>query len=442
MTFTECSALNDQDAPLRIGYLLRMYPRFSQTFVVNEILELERQEAEVHILSLRKPTDGRFQESICRVRAGVDYVPELFVEERRKTVQAHGELWRSRPGRYLQVLARTLRHKGAALADFRQAALVLRAARKRRLGHLHVHFGTGEATVAWLAKLLGGPSYSLTLHAFDIFRDDVDRRLLAEKINGSRFTVTVSEFNRRWMADHLPGVQVDKIRVNYNGIDLERFRPTPGSRDPFLVLAVGRLIEKKGFIDLVRAVAHLRGRGLPVACTIVGDGPETDRLRAEIRQLGLGGVVTLAGPLGQDRVRDLLGRASCFALPCVQAADGNLDALPTVLLEAMAAGCPCVSTTVSGVPEIVAHEETGLLVAPGQPRELAAAMGRVLDAPEEGVRLAVAGRRRAEKLFDIQANVGRLRGWFEEVLPGRTAAPRDVQATCGPADMHTAVEAA
>ncbi|MEE9293489.1 MAG: glycosyltransferase family 4 protein [Phycisphaerae bacterium] len=451
----QSAIVNEARDNMHVGYMLRMYPRFTQTFVVNEILELERQGVGLSILSLKKPTDGRFHESLSRVRARAEYIPELFAESRARILKTHWSNLRARPRSYARTVAETFRHRGADGTDLLQAALVLRWARKRDVRHVHVHFGTHEASVAYLANIMGGLSYSLTLHAFDIFRENVDRRLLACKINSSRFTVTVSEYNRDFMINNLPGVEPDKIRVNYNGIDLKTFRTNGAPRTPFAILSVGRLIEKKGFIHLIRAVARLRDTGLEVSCTIVGEGPEKGRLKAEIKMLGLNrgkdegtkgprdqgthgrrespivnrqssihnpqstipkAMVTLAGPLSQSRVRRLLAEAACFALPCVQAKDGNVDALPTVLLEAMACGCPCVSTTISGVPEIIEHGHSGLLVGPGNEEGLADAIGLVLQDSDLAASLAGEGRRRVESLFDIRRNVAGMKNWFTQVL--------------------------
>ena len=401
---------------VHMGYLLRMYPRFSQTFVVNEILELERQGVEVSIASLKKPSDGRFHESISRVQAPVEYIPEHIVESLAKTLRSHWTAGRRQPLRYARALGTTLRSAGANHTDFRQAAMVLRWAWKRRIKHIHVHFGTHEASVAYLAWRIGGLSYSQTLHAFDIFRDDVDRRLLARKINASRFTVTVSEFNRRYLVSQIPGVDPDKVRVNYNGIDLETFSPNGVARTPYSIVSIGRLIEKKGFVHLIRAVRRLRDRGVEATCTIVGDGRDKDKLKKEIKALKLRGAITLAGSLNQDQVRGLLTRSACLALPCVEAADGNVDALPTVLLEGLACGCPCISTKVSGVPEIIENEASGLLVAPADDGALSDALARVLQSPELHRNLAAGGRRRAEQLFDVRQNVARMKDWFADVL--------------------------
>ncbi len=404
-------------ATLQLGYLLRMYPRFSQTFVVNEILELERQGAHLRICSLRAPTDGVFHASIARVRARADYLPELLAAAPRRFAAALTRRWRKDRSGTWQALRQWLRHRSVSLLELAQAALVCRWAEKHDIRHLHVHFGTQEATVAMLARLMGGPTYSLTLHAFDIFRDNVDRALLAEKINHSAFTVTVCESNRRFLTQQVPGVEAAKVRVNYNGLDLTHFEPAPlEQRDPTLIFAVGRLIEKKGFVHLVRAAAELIRQGVDLRCEIAGDGPLRSQLKAEIRTLGVQDRVRLLGPLPQQQVREKLRQARVLVAPCVPAADGNIDATPTVLLEALACACPAISTRLSGIPEIIEDGTSGLLVEPGDEAALAAAIRRVLTDDALARSLAEAGRARACERFDIRHNVARLRHWLQAAL--------------------------
>lgn len=406
----------------RIGYLLRMYPRFSQTFIVNEILELQRQGLCLSIASLRKPADGLFHEAVSRVRSKADYLPETVLSDLSKVWRAGWTSFTKRPVDYLRATACALGNAGIGWIDLAQAALAMRWVKKRKIDHVHVHFGTQEATVALLANVLGGLSYSLTLHAFDIFRDNVDRRLLGRKINASKFTITVSEFNRRFILENIPGVDPDKVRVNYNGIDLERFNQTSSGREPALVFAVGRLIEKKGFIHLVRAIEHLRDQGCSVQCKIAGDGPEQKRLEQAIARADLESLVELTGPLEQGQVRDLMQRATCFVLPCVEAKDGNVDALPTVLLESLASGCPSISTRLSGIPEIIEHDVSGLLVAPEAELPLAAEIRRIIESPDLAARLAVGGRRRAEDRFDVRHNAAIMNDWLRAAA-GRKRAP-------------------
>lgn len=402
--------------PIRIGYLLRMYPRLSQTFVVNEIREHERQGADISIASLRLPNEGLFHESLSRVRARAHYASTTRKETRTSRLQMHLRYLRRSPRNYFRALRLVRIDAQAEWSDFANAAFVLKWAREKRRSHVHVHFGTVEATVALTAHVLGGLSYSMTLHAFDIFRDNVDRPLLTEKINASRFTVTVSEFNRRFLIENLPNVEPDKIRVNYNGVDLERFSPGEGQREPFSIFALGRLKEKKGFIHLVSAVRRLRDQGLEVRCRIGGEGPDQKPLKRAIKEWNLRSEVKLLGPLNEEEVIEWMRRSTCFVLPCVQAVDGNVDALPTVLLEAMAAGCPAVSTRLSGVPEIIEDGVSGLLVEPGDDAALADAIRSLLSDAQHSASISEGGRRRAEERFDIRRNVGVMQDWFRSVV--------------------------
>lgn len=437
----------------KIGYLLRMYPRFTQTFVANEILELERQGADIGIFSLRLPNEGIFHESCSRVQARAHYLPDNRPTGRLSIHRYQWRLLRRRPRVFLRMRAWSRQHRGVQWYQAIQASHVIKWAKRNSISRLHVHFGTDEATVALLANLLGAVPFSLTLHAFDIFRSNVDKKLLARKINASRFTVTVSDYNRRYMMDQLPGVDAEKIRVNYNGIDLEKFAPSGQEREPMSIFSVGRLIEKKGFVHLIRAVKRLRDRGIDAVCRIAGEGREQKSLEQEIRSLGLTKYVELLGRIRQADVAAHLKRASCFVLPCVHAEDGNVDALPTVLLESLASGCPSVSTKISGVPEIIEDGKHGLLVEPGEDEGLAHAIARILTDPSLAAAFARDGRRRAEDRFDVRKNVALMHHWLQEAdapnaphtldtsdaPDGRNAAsktPHEAVTYCSPTAIH------
>jgi glycosyltransferase involved in cell wall biosynthesis len=285
----------------------------------------------------------------------------------------------------------------------------------RGIGRLHAHFASRAAHVAMLTSALLGIPYSFTAHAKDIYHEDVDQDVLRVKMQRAALVITVSEFNRRTLlrvGETLPGLERKLVRA-YNGVDLTFFRPAPpDERLPGRMLAVGRLVEKKGFHVLIQACGLLAQQGVPFTCDIIGTGDEEPALRALIRALGLEHTVLLPGALPVERVAAAMRTAALVVLPCVVAADGNVDALPTVLLEAMACGLPVVSTALSGIPEIVADGETGYLVPPGAAAPLAAALGRVLADPALAACLGRAGRQRAAERFDLRANVARLRDWF------------------------------
>jgi colanic acid/amylovoran biosynthesis glycosyltransferase len=396
-----------------VAYLLKMYPRFSETFVLAELLELERQGLRLHVISLKKPDDGVFHADVARLRARVTYLPESPLIDPGTWVAAHRRLAARDPRRYAAALAAALaRRRSTAVKHFLRAGLIAPLLPRLGITHVHAHFASAPAAVALHLHRLTGISYSVTAHAKDIYTDDVDQAALAAKLRAARFAVTVSDYNRRHLA---PLVEPQRLVRIYNGVDLERFSPNgASSAEPPLVLGVGRLIEKKGFDDLIRACALVARRGLRFRCTIVGKGPLEARLRALVDELGVGDVVDLAGPLPRERLLTLYRHASVVVAPCVVGADGNRDGLPTVLIEAMALGVPVVATDVTGIPELVQDDRTGLLVPQRDPDAIARAIERLLDDRAEAAALAHAARATVEAEFDLRRNVGRLRSLLEE----------------------------
>ncbi len=400
---------------LRVGYVLKMFPRFSETFVLNEILELERQGVAVEILSLKRPADGKFHPAVARVKAQALYAPEIrssgFGDWIRALLPRLRTVRRGVGRAAWQLLESDV---AAPLDRFQEALFVALAAMDRGVDHLHAHFATSATEAAMLASTITGIPFSFTAHAKDIFRHTVSAPLFRAKAEAASFVVTVSDYNRRHMIETL-GVDPAKVRRIYNGLDLSYFRPAErnGLRRAREVVAVGRLVEKKGFPTLVEACDRLHRRGVRFRCRIVGDGELFEPLARLIRERGLESRVFLEGPLDQDRVRDLLRRAAVVALPCCVGEDGNQDALPTVLLEAIAVGTPAVSTRISGIPEIVRDGVTGFNVAEKDPDALAQAIERLLDEPAVRERMGRAGRRDALERFDVRRSVAELRERFE-----------------------------
>ena len=398
----------------RVGYVLKMYPRFSETFIVHEILQQEAVGTHVEIFSLRLPIDGRFHEALARVQAPVTYLSR----EHKASL-----FWSSlrEAAREVPTITEHLDELLAAPEDEALAAVELAGAiRRSGLEHLHAHFGSIAADVARLAARLTGITYSFTAHAKDIFHEEVDPAGLATKLREAHTTVTVSDFNRTHLRAEF-GEDAERVVRLYNSVDLEAFpfEPKGVAPGPARVAAVGRLVEKKGFGDLLTAVATLVDEGRDVHLDLVGTGPLEPVLREQVRTLGLGDRVTMHGALPQGRVREIVADAAVFAAPCVIGADGNRDGLPTVLLEALALGTPAVSTPVTGIPEIVRHEETGLLVPESDPGALAAALARTLDEPEAAAERARAARSLLEADFDFRDHAVTLQGIFREAISSR-----------------------
>src|SRR2546423_1497864 len=294
-------------AGARVAYVLKMYPRFSETFVLSELLELERQGVELHVFSLKKPDDGIFHADVARLRGRVTYLPESPFLEPGPFAAAHRELYAWNPRRYRRALALALaRRRRATLKQFLRAGYIGVRLRREGIGHVHAHFASGPAAVALHLHRLTGIPYSFTAHAKDIYLDGVDRRELAAKLRSARFAVTVSDYNRAHLADVANGARLVRL---YNGLDLDRFAPNGRApAEPPLLLAVGRLIEQKGFADLVRACALLSDEGRRFRCVIVGKGELERELQRLVAALRLKGFVELAGAVPRDGLLELYPR--------------------------------------------------------------------------------------------------------------------------------------
>jgi glycosyltransferase involved in cell wall biosynthesis len=402
----------------RIAYVVKMFPRLSETFVLNELIELERRGFALTVYSLKAPAPGPRHPDVARLAARVVVLPERPVAWLGRGLPAALILAARHPGRVgalLRYVASRRTHQ--AWKRFFQAAVLVRDLAPRPVEHVHAHFASAPSRVAMFAARLAGLPFSFTAHAKDIFHADTDEDLLRAKMRAARFVVTVSDFNRAHLVGLLGGDDRAAVRRLYNGVDLDRFAPgvCPLEREPATVLAVGRLVEKKGFADLLEAWPAVRARVPAARLVIVGDGPQREELARRARDLGVADAVTWAGSLPQDAVRAHLAAATLFVLPCRVARDGNRDGLPTVLLEALASGVPCVTTTVTGNPEIVRDGVEGRLVPPGDPPALADALAGLLLDPDTRARMAGAARASAIERFDLRRNVATLAGWFARV---------------------------
>lgn len=391
---------------MHLGYVVKRYPRFSETFIVNEILAHERAGIPVDIFAVRRVNEPFFQSILGDVRSPVHYISdsspkaETFWTALKAGSQSLPDFWSQ-----LEAL------RGEEVGDILQGINLAIAAREAGVTHLHAHFATIALTVARIAARFAGIEFSVTAHAKDIFHEDIDRPALRRRLADASALVTVSDFNVNYL-DREYGMSPPQVMKIYNGLHLDSFPfSAPGQREPRIV-AVGRLVEKKGFATLVEAAALLKERGCDFACEIIGEGPEREQLTAMIERLGLDGCVVLAGALPRAGVIAALERAAVSALPCVVAEDGDRDGLPTVLVEAMALGTPCVSTDVTGVPEILRGGQTGLCVPQRDPAALAGALERLLGdgALRDGI--ATAARRMIEEEFDVDRNAAQLRELF------------------------------
>lgn len=402
------TALGSDSRLPRLGYVVKVFPRLSETFVVNEVRALEQLGAAVSLFSLHHNPASVAHGILGDLRHAVRFVEDGQPEE-------------SQVAAARKLLARTLSvpaERQAAALPRKYVRLALRLAElieANAIEHVHAHFASRSGHVAALAAALSGRPFSLTAHAKDIYHRDVDRDLLRWKLGLASFVVTVTEYNRTYLRElvhDLPGLGERIFRL-YNGVDIERFRPAPlPASEPPLLLAIGRLVQKKGFAVLVDACAIASRQGGGFRCEIVGGGELAAELQQRISAARLDEVVTLVGERPTEWVSARLREACAVVLPCVVGEDGNVDALPTVLLEAAASGRAAISTRLSGIPEIVVHGQTGLLVAPGDAAELATAIRRLLSDRDGAEAMGAAARRRAEELFDLRRNVAQLADLF------------------------------
>lgn len=402
-----------------IGYVVKMYPRFSETFVVSEILAREAAGERVVIFSLRPSTDARFHPELARVEAPVIQLPRAT---------SAGRLWEhlgaaaEDPAIAAGVSAELSELLAHDHDDAQQALDLAVAARAHGVDHLHAHFASVSTTVARMASRISGLPYSFTAHAKDIHHDDVDQRALETKFAEAHHAVTISAHNLDDLRRRFPAA-TRRLHLVHNGLELERFPFRPpqeeqstaddadgGRARPIRLLGVGRLVEKKGFGLLIEAVARLRARGLDVEADIAGDGPLAEDLRERITAAELGEHVRLLGPRTQQEISMLFEDHDAFVAPFVVGHDGNVDGLPTVLLEAMARGIRCVAADVAAVSEVIRPGQTGWLVPTGDVDALVEAIVEATSRPAVAHReLLESSRRLIEERFDSAGQALRLR---------------------------------
>jgi len=403
------------DQKTKVGYVVSTWPRLSQTFVLNEILALERLGVSLRIFSVKDPGGEPVHGAVAQVRARVTYLS--FRRHLKSVIPANYRLARQRPELYFRCLGRAASYfRWGALKHFLEAAYLTELLRQEQVGRLHAHFATAPALVTMFTHWLTGIPYSFTAHARDIYVDQKPRILRAE-MKFADAVVTVSEYNRRYLSTEICPSANGKVRCIYNGLDLRNFSfhpPLASQPGTPIILSVGRLIEKKGFVELLQATEILRRRGRHFQVEIIGTGPWEELLQAQTKRLRMEERVKFLGAQPQEVVREAFRRATVFALPCIISGRGDRDGIPTVLMEAMASGTPVVSTSISGIPELIESGKDGLLVPPNNPSLLADALDQLLSAPELREKLAQAARAKMEARFSIDGSAKQLQALFED----------------------------
>jgi glycosyltransferase involved in cell wall biosynthesis len=285
-----------------------------------------------------------------------------------------------------------------------------------RIQHIHAHFAHDPALVALLVYKLTGISFSFTAHARDLYQLGILG--LQERSKEASAILTCCDANQDYLARVLPESLHAKVRVVHHGVDVRVFSPAlPGERhsEEAIILSVGRLVEKKGFSDLLEAFCLLKQAGIAFRAVIYGDGPLQEKLEAQIKHLGLEAQVTLAGARKQEDLLPAFKESTLFALTPNIHADGDRDGIPNVLVEAMACGLPVVSTAVAGVPELVIHDQNGLLYRPHDVKGIAEGMAALIDDADLRKRLGEAARQTVLDHFDLKSGAGQIAGLFQQM---------------------------
>lgn len=392
------------------------FPILSETFVLGELLAVERAGFEVDVYPLLRERSRTVHAEAVPVVERARYQPFLSLAIARSQLA----LLARRPRAYLGALAAVLRGTWGsmnffvgALGIFPKVAHAARRLEADGVAHVHCHFSNHPAVAGFVIHRLTGIPYSFTAHGSDLH---VDRHMLREKVEEAAFVVTISEYNRDLILRECGARFAGKVIVIHCGVDTGVFRPrrrrsTPNGR--LEILSIGRLEEVKGHRVLVDACRLLAEQGLDFRCRIVGVGPQERLLRTRVEAAGLGDLVLLVGARARAEVTALLDEADVLIAPSVPTRRGKREGIPVVCMEAMGSGVPVIASRISGIPELIEDGRTGLLVEPGDAEALADAARRLHDDPALAERLASAGRERVVRDFDVDVNAAALARRFE-----------------------------
>ncbi len=406
---------------IRMAYLVSRYPAVSHTFILREVLQLRAQGFDLHVASINSP-DRPAEQLTADERAEAKETYYVKAHGAVGAASAHLATLVARPLAWLRGLLFALRLGGTDVKAwvygvfyFIEAVMLGRWMQGKKLTHLHVHFATPASQVALIAAQIFPITFSITVHGPDEFYD-VSQYRLAEKIRGASFLCTIGAYARSQLMKLSPISEWDKFEVSPLGVDPTAFAPRPFRAAPesFELICVGRLVPAKGQHILINAMHLLAEQKRPVHLRLVGDGPDRASLEAQVDRLNLRRCVTFEGAVNQDRIRALYAQADAFVLASFA------EGIPVVLMEAMAMEIPCVTTFITGIPELIRHEIDGLLVAPSAVEDLAAAIGRLMDDAELRQRLGAQGRRRVMDRYNLDRNTARLAAIFRRRLEGQS----------------------
>jgi glycosyltransferase involved in cell wall biosynthesis len=412
--------MNASPSRRRIAYVASQFPKLTETFILREVMEMERRGLVVSLYSVRPRPRGKLHAAALPYLERTHYAPWLGLAH----VGAFFSLLFRRPAGVARGVAFLLKD---CLAHARYPAVIVktivctpkfflfaREMDRDGVAHVHGHFANYPTTLAVFASRVLGITCSFTGHAWDIFVP-FNQAGLAAKISEAQFVATCTGFNARLLSGLCHDADRKKIMLNHHGLDLTEYVPA-AEREGDRIMAGGSLVEQKGLSYLVDAAALLRDRGLTFRIEIVGDGPLFEALTEQVNQHQLMHLVALVGSMPHEELRLRMRTAAMFVLPSVETSDGFMDGIPNILIESLALAVPVVSSRLSGIPELVVEGETGLLVEERNTGALADAIEALLRDPGRGRAMGSAGRARVETMFDLGRNASQLVEKFEQIL--------------------------
>ena len=421
------------DRPAKVAYIMSRFPKITETFVLYEMLAVERSGVVVEIFPLiRERAEVMHSEAAALVERA-HFQPFLSWA----ILRAHGHFLLRKPRAYFSALWTLLRGTWGsfnfftgALGSFPKTVYFARRMAAEGVTHIHAHFANHPAAAAWVIHHLVGVPYSFTAHGSALH---IDRRMLREKVADAAFVVAISNYNRDLILSECGAEYGEKTVVIHCGVDTDVFRHRARGNvqdrinGPFNIVCVGTLHEVKGQSYLIEACRLLRDRGIDFVCHFVGDGPDRVTLANQVERAGLHDRVRFHGQCTREEIAEQLRQASVLVAPSVPTSDGRREGIPVVLMEAMASGVPVVASRLSGIPELVQHEVGGLLAPPRDAAALADAIMQVHQHPETAALRAESARQRVEQEFDLFRNAAALAELFQRTDSSCRVAPRDTE---------------
>lgn len=401
-----------------LAMVLKGYPRISETFISNEISLLESRGFTIHLLSMRKPREAFSHKSVKEIKARVDYLPSTFQGNWLRLFKAAFKAARLYPSGTRNAFKLTLRrfrrsHKSATFKHFFQACYIAaEILPDSGVTHLHAHFAHSPTSVTMFASRITGLPFSFTGHAKDIWTQPPAQ--LAEKLGQARFAVTCTRNNTKYLASLNKECTPHCV---YHGIDLSLFSPNgraPETKPPYRILTVARLTGKKGLPTVFKALRLLREQGMEFSYCLIGDGDRRDELLSQLKEQKIDDITQWLGTQPHEEVVHQFEQADAFVLGCRVMDNGDRDGIPNVMVESMAMHVPVVGTTVSGLPELVDHEKSGLLVPPDDPQAMAEALKKTLTDQEYRKKIIPAAHAKVHREFDNKALILELAKIYEQ----------------------------